>query len=100
MPEISADGRTWTIRLKKGIYFADDPAFKGKKRELTADDYVYSLKRLLDPRMRAPMLWFLDGKIVGVRRGAGEGEAGRAARLRRADGGAARRSTATRCGSR
>ena len=34
MPEISADGRTWTIRIKPGIYFADDPAFKGRKREL------------------------------------------------------------------
>ena len=65
MPEISADGRTWKIRIKPGIHFADDPAFKGRKRELTADDYVYSLKRLLDPRMRAPFLWFLDGKIAG-----------------------------------
>ena len=66
MPEISADGRTWTIRIKPGIHFADDPAFKGKKRELTADDYVYSWKRLLDPRMRAPFLWYLDGKVVGA----------------------------------
>ena len=49
-----------------GIYFADDPAFKGKKRELTAADYVYSWKRLLDPRMRAPFLWYLDGKVVGA----------------------------------
>jgi ABC-type transport system substrate-binding protein len=65
MPEISADGRTWKIRIRPGIHFADDPAFKGTKRELVAADYVYSLKRLLDPRMRAPMLWFLDGKIVG-----------------------------------
>ena len=65
MPEISADGRTWKIRIRPGIHFADDPAFKGKKRELTADDYVYSFKRLLDPRMRAPFLWFLDGKIAG-----------------------------------
>src|SRR4029450_2936929 len=52
MPEVSADGRTWTIRIKSGIYFTDDPAFKGKKRELAADDYVYAFKRLLDPRMR------------------------------------------------
>ncbi len=66
MPEISADGRTWTIRIKQGIHFADDPAFKGRTRELVADDYVYSFKRLLDPRMRAPFLWFLDGKIVGA----------------------------------
>ncbi|TMH28903.1 MAG: heme-binding protein, partial [Betaproteobacteria bacterium] len=29
MPEISADGRTWTIRVKPGIYFATDPAFAG-----------------------------------------------------------------------
>jgi len=66
MPEISADGRTWTIRLRKGIYFADDPAFKGKKRELVAQDYVYSLKRLIDPRMRAPFLWYLEGKLAGA----------------------------------
>ena len=66
MPEISADGKTWTIRIRPGIYFSDDPAFKGKKRELVAGDYVYSFKRLLDPRMRAPFLWYLDGKIAGA----------------------------------
>ena len=36
MPEVSDDFRTWTVRIKPGIYFADDPAFKGKKRELVA----------------------------------------------------------------
>jgi len=65
MPEISADGRVWKIRVRPGIYFNDDPAFKGKKRELVAEDYVYAMKRLLDPKVRAPMLWFLDGKIDG-----------------------------------
>src|SRR6266481_602785 len=43
MPEVSADGKTWILRIRPGIYFADDPAFKGKTRELTAQDYVYSL---------------------------------------------------------
>ena len=52
MPEISPDGRTWTIRIAPGILFADDPAFKGRKRELTAQDYVFAWKRLLDPRVR------------------------------------------------
>lgn len=66
MPEITDEGRTWTIRLKPGILFADDPAFKGKKRELVAADYVYAWKRLLDPRMRAPYLWYLDGKLIGA----------------------------------
>jgi len=53
LPEVSADGRVYTIRIKPGIYFADDPAFHGKKRELVAEDYVYSMKRLLDARVRA-----------------------------------------------
>src|SRR5512134_509102 len=66
MPEISPDGRVWTIRVKPGIRFADDPAFKGAPRELTAHDYVYAWKRLLDPRVRSPYLWYLDGKLVGA----------------------------------
>src|ERR1700682_654897 len=41
LPEVSADGKVWTVRLRPGIYFADDPAFRGKKRELVAQDYVY-----------------------------------------------------------
>ncbi len=51
LPEVSADGLTYTIRLKKGIYFSPDPVFKGKPRELTAADYAYSFKRLLDPQL-------------------------------------------------
>jgi ABC-type transport system substrate-binding protein len=66
MPEITDGGRTWTIRIKPGIYFADDAAFKGKKRELTAGDYVYSWKRLLDPRVRSPFSWYLQDKVVGA----------------------------------
>jgi oligopeptide transport system substrate-binding protein len=68
MPEVTDEGRTWTMRVKPGIYFADDPAFKGKKRELVAADYVYSWKRLLDPKVRSPFAWYLQGKIVGADR--------------------------------
>jgi oligopeptide transport system substrate-binding protein len=66
MPEISADGRTWTIRVKPGIYFADDPVFKGRRRELTAADYVFAWKRVLDPAMRSNSLQILDGRFVGA----------------------------------
>ena len=45
MPEIADGGRRWTIRLRPGIHFTDDPAFKSRPRELVAADYVYSLKR-------------------------------------------------------
>jgi ABC-type transport system substrate-binding protein len=53
LPEVSADGLTYTVRIRPGIYFADDPAFKGRKRELVAADYVYSMKRVLDPKLRS-----------------------------------------------
>ena len=66
LPEISADGMTWTIRIKPGIYFSDDPAFKGKKRELVADDYVYSFKRLIDPKLRSNNAQILDDRLVGA----------------------------------
>jgi len=52
MPEIADGGRTWTIRLRRGIRFADDAAFKGKPRELVAGDYVYAIKRALDPTLK------------------------------------------------
>jgi oligopeptide transport system substrate-binding protein len=52
MPEISDNGRTWTIRIRPGILFASAPAFKGKPRELVAQDYVYSITRRLDPNLK------------------------------------------------
>jgi ABC-type transport system substrate-binding protein len=66
MPEVADGGRTYTFRLKKGILFAADPAFNGKPRELTAQDYIYTFKRLLDPANRSPAANFLAGKIVGL----------------------------------
>ncbi|TCB38271.1 heme-binding protein [Acinetobacter sp. ANC 4910] len=66
LPEVSADGLTYTIHIQKGIYFAADPVFKGKKRELTSADYVYTFKRLLDPNLRSPNSWLLDGRILGM----------------------------------
>ena len=41
------------MRIKPGIYFADDPAFKGQKRELVAADYAYTIKRHFDPRWKS-----------------------------------------------
>jgi oligopeptide transport system substrate-binding protein len=66
LPQIADGGRTWTFHVRSGIHFADDAVFNGRKRELTAADYVYSWKRLLDPRVRSPFSWYLQGKIVGA----------------------------------
>src|SRR5438874_13358203 len=67
MPEMSADGLTWTIKVRPGIYFTDDPAFKGKKRELSAADYVYSFKRLIDPRLRSSNAQIFDDRLIGAK---------------------------------
>ncbi|MDQ3447093.1 MAG: ABC transporter substrate-binding protein [Pseudomonadota bacterium] len=67
MPEVSEDFRTWTVRLKRGIYFQDDAAFKGQRKELIAQDYVYSWKRFFDPRWKAPAFASLnDAKMLGM----------------------------------
>ncbi len=66
LPQITDNGKTYTFRIKKGIYFTPDPAFKGKRRELTAEDYAYSIKRFFDPRNRSPYAFLFEGKIVGL----------------------------------
>jgi ABC-type transport system substrate-binding protein len=66
MPEVSADGLTYTIRIKQGIHFADDPCFPGGKgRELVAEDFIYSWKRIADVRNRSTCFWIFEGRIVG-----------------------------------
>ena len=66
LPAITDGGRTYTLKVKPGIYFSDDPAFKGRARELTARDYAYSIKRFLDPQNRSPYAFLFEGKIVGL----------------------------------
>ena len=66
MPQVSDEGRTYVIKLRKGIFFTPDPAFGGAKRELTAEDYVYTLKRLADPKIRSPWAFLVEGKFEGL----------------------------------
>ncbi len=66
MPEISEEGRRYVMKIKPGIYFAPDPAFHGQRRELTAQDYVYSLTRLLDPALASPWRFLVADKLVGT----------------------------------
>jgi ABC-type transport system substrate-binding protein len=66
MPEVTEGGTVYTLKFRKGIYFADDPAFGGKKRELVAEDLAYSFKRLFDVKNKSPNLHYIDGTIVGT----------------------------------
>jgi ABC-type transport system substrate-binding protein len=66
LPEVSADRRTFTIRVRPGIFFTPHPAFGGKPRELVAQDFAYSIKRLVDPKLRSPSRYLVEGRIEGL----------------------------------
>jgi oligopeptide transport system substrate-binding protein len=58
LPEVSADAKTLTFTLKDGIKYSNgDP--------IVAGDFVYSIKRTLDPRLAAPYSYVLS-ELVGA----------------------------------
>ncbi len=66
MPEITEGGKVFTVHIKKGIYFTPDPAFKGQRRELTAQDFIYTLQRVMDPVNRSTQSGDYEDKIIGL----------------------------------
>ena len=67
MPDVSPDYRTWTVKVRPGIYFQADPAFKGARREVVAQDFVYPFQRIADPANKSPLWGWIDTyKIVGL----------------------------------
>ncbi len=67
MPEVDPTKTLYTFHIKPGIHFTADPAFGGKPRELTAADYMYSFKRLLDPAVKSPWRFIFDGKLMELK---------------------------------
>jgi ABC-type transport system substrate-binding protein len=67
MPTVSADQLVYTFKIRQGVKFHDNPCFpNGEGRELTAHDFVYSLKRLADPKCQAKNFWLIDNKLKGI----------------------------------
>lgn len=67
LPEVSDSGRTYRIRMKRGVRFTDDACFPGGKgREVTARDFVYSVKRIADQRSKTTGWWIFEGKVKGL----------------------------------
>ena len=64
MPEVSEDGRVFTFRLRRGVYFHESPIFDGP-REFTSEDVRWSLERLLHPDTPSPGKSFY-GRILGA----------------------------------
>lgn len=62
---ISEDGLVYTIKIQKGVKFHDDDAFpNGKGREVTAEDFVYSFNRIIDPKTASPGAWIFNDKVL------------------------------------
>jgi len=69
LPRVSDDGLTYIFTIRKGIYFQDDPCFTnsaGKGRELVAEDFVFSLKRLADLKNKSTGYWAFNDRIIGL----------------------------------
>jgi oligopeptide transport system substrate-binding protein len=67
LPTVSADGLTYTFKIRKGVLFHDSAAFpEGKGRELKADDVIFTIKRLADPKLNAKGWWVIDDRLAGL----------------------------------
>jgi oligopeptide transport system substrate-binding protein len=75
MPDISADGFVYTIKIRPGIFFHRNPCFgkdsgdpqRWATRELRAEDFVLGFKRVADYHINTGLAWaFLANRIVGL----------------------------------
>ncbi len=72
MPEISQDGLTYTIRLKKDVKYHRNPCFGSDKnggfrtRTVKADDFVLSFKRIADYHVNTGLAWAFATRIKGL----------------------------------
>ena len=54
----SSDGLIYTFILRNDVFFHDHSLFPdGKGRKVTASDFVYSFRRILDPKVASPGSW-------------------------------------------
>ncbi len=64
---IADSGRTYIFRMRQDAFFHDDACFPGGRgRRITADDVVYSLRRLMDSATASPGAWLFRGRVVAT----------------------------------
>jgi ABC-type transport system substrate-binding protein len=61
---ISKDAKTYTFIIRKGVLFHNDVIFKGIERTVIAQDFVYSLQRIIDPEVASDGAWIFNGIIA------------------------------------
>jgi oligopeptide transport system substrate-binding protein len=58
---ISENGDVYTFFLRDDVFFHDNSCFEdGKGRRVVASDFVFSLSRLVNPRLNSPGVWVLN----------------------------------------
>ena len=59
---ISPDGKTYTFTLRNDVYFHKNELFKtpDSTRPVTAHDFLYSFRRILDPDVASPGRWVFE----------------------------------------
>ncbi|MBY0515599.1 MAG: hypothetical protein K2P81_01735 [Bacteriovoracaceae bacterium] len=67
VPEVSDDGKTYSFKLKSGIFFHPHPSFGGKLRELHAEDFALALKRIAFEPIKSPFRSFFLETLVGFK---------------------------------
>lgn len=64
--EVLDSGKRYVFHLSKKVFFHPDPCFGTlKNRVVTSRDFVYSLRRLVDPAVASPGAWIFNDKIDG-----------------------------------
>ena len=66
--EVSDDGLTWTFHLRDGLKWSDGS-------DLTANDFVYSWQRMIDPEVAAPYAEITLGMLEGYEEAIGKPDA-------------------------
>lgn len=66
--DISVDGTEYIFHLRTDVYFHDNPAFggtfaSGKGRKMTAEDIVYSFRRIMDPKVASPGFYIFNNVV-------------------------------------
>ena len=66
MPIMENQGKRYIIKLKKNIRYHDHPSFKGKVRNVKAQDFITQIKRLAFSPLNSTGWWIVDGVIEGI----------------------------------
>jgi hypothetical protein len=94
LPQITENGKVYTLKVRKGIHFSRDPAFKGRARELVAGRLRVRAEAASSIRSSAsPWAWLVEGQDPRLDEQVGGGERRAASRLRRRRSRASRRPT-------